>query len=151
MPLQPSCADTWLKLRPNSNELLILGQWLPLQSEKELHCPNGGPTWLEVRFLSPFVQRRRELAHRVLFAPFRHCWKWHHKLKVVWYAYVCVAYNRFTHHIFNSVKYCLQTSHKCSCSYPVQNRDSTHRLINDLQQPLLLAPVQTTKNLQFRK
>ena len=51
----------------------------------ELHCPNGGPTWSEDHFLSPFVQKRREVSLPVstkvslklspempkLFAPFR--------------------------------------------------------------------------------
>ena len=42
VPLQPSCAHSWLKQHPLSNELAIvtaLGQWSPLQSEKIASLP----------------------------------------------------------------------------------------------------------------
>jgi len=38
----------------------------PTERENNLTARNGGPTWLEDSFLSPFVQRRREMAHPVL-------------------------------------------------------------------------------------
>ena len=35
----------------------------PTEQENSLTARNGGPTWLEDRFLSLFVHMRRELAH----------------------------------------------------------------------------------------
>ena len=85
-----------------------------IQRENSFTARNGSPMWPEDCFLSPFVQSRRETAHLVLTAKPRsshvswaqgwnpptspcptlspstepksqgHCWKWHHKLKVVW-------------------------------------------------------------------
>jgi len=100
----------------------------PTEQENSLTASNGGPTWPEDRFLSPLMQRRREMAHSVLtkgilqlspeaamlpglsvethppppVRPFLlaqnlksqgHCWKWHHKLKVVWCIYASITYN----------------------------------------------------------
>jgi len=38
----------------------------PKERENSFIARNGGPTWPEDCFLSPFVQRRREMAHPVL-------------------------------------------------------------------------------------
>ena len=35
----------------------------PTERENSLTARNGGPTWPEDRFLSPFVHMRREMAH----------------------------------------------------------------------------------------
>ena len=47
---------------------MVVGQWLPLQSEKIASLPEMEAlrTWPEDYFLSPFMQRRREMAHPVL-------------------------------------------------------------------------------------
>ena len=75
VPLQPSCPHSRLKPHPLSNELAIvmaLGQWLPLQSEKIASLPEKEAlrTWPEDHFLSPFVHRRREMAHPGLIKGF---------------------------------------------------------------------------------
>jgi len=49
VPLQPSCTHSRLKPYPLSN---------------------GGPTWPEDHFLSPFLQRRKEMANPVLTKSF---------------------------------------------------------------------------------
>jgi len=38
----------------------------PTEQENSLTASNGGPAWPEDRFLSPLMQRRREMAHSVL-------------------------------------------------------------------------------------
>ena len=38
----------------------------PTEKENSLTARNGGPRWPEDHYLSPFVQRRREMAHPVL-------------------------------------------------------------------------------------
>ena len=37
----------------------------PTEREKSFTARNGGPAWPEDHFLSPFVQRRREMANPV--------------------------------------------------------------------------------------
>ena len=39
---------------------------VPTEQEKSFTARNGGPIWPEDRFLSPLVQRKREMAHPVL-------------------------------------------------------------------------------------
>jgi len=59
VPLQPSCADSWLKPHPLSNKLAIvmsLGQWLPLAEQEESFTDwKRGPTWPEDCFPSPLI------------------------------------------------------------------------------------------------
>ena len=119
VPLQPSCAYSWLKPHPLSNKLAIvtaLDQWSSLQinqiaspSEMEalhgqktifLACSSkGGEKWATQCWPRDFLQLSPEAAMLTgpsvkpahLPAPFAgaepksqgHCWKWHHKLKVV--------------------------------------------------------------------
>ena len=47
---------------------MVVGQWLPLQSEKRASLPEMEAlrTWPEDYFLSTFMQKRREMAHPVL-------------------------------------------------------------------------------------
>jgi len=49
-----------------SNKLSIGTALGPRERENSFTARNGGPTWPEDHFLSPFVQRRREMAHPVL-------------------------------------------------------------------------------------
>jgi len=42
----------------------------PTEQENSFTARNGGPTWPEDCFLSPFVQRKRETAHPVLAKAF---------------------------------------------------------------------------------
>ena len=65
--LQPSCAYSWLKPHPLSNN--NHGSWpmaAPTEQEISFTARNGGPTRPEDHFLRPFMQRRREMANRML-------------------------------------------------------------------------------------
>jgi len=49
-----------------SNKLSIGTALGPRERENSFTARNGGPKWPEDHFPSPFVQRRREMAHPVL-------------------------------------------------------------------------------------
>ena len=69
VPLQPSCADSWLKQQTFNSR----SSWPMVtctEQENSFTARNGDPTWPEGCFLSPFVQRRREVAHPVLIKDF---------------------------------------------------------------------------------
>ena len=102
---------SWLKPHPLPNELSIvmaLGQWLHLQSEKELHCLKWRPYMARRPFSKPIFAKEERAGppsadQGLSIAKPRgshaepksqgHCRKWHYKLKVVWSIYASVAYS----------------------------------------------------------